>query len=463
MNLRTQVIRGGAILVARQGAGTAFNVVGTLVLTRLLGPESYGLYAAAFGITVFFTLVARMGLDVYLVRAEGTPAAAVYHQAFTLLLLSGVGLALLGVLALPLFQFWLHDSRYLPPLQALLLMLPLTVLSAPSVARMERALDYGRVAALEVMEPVLYYVVALPLAFAGFGVWAPVIGYGVSQAWLVAGGCVLARYLPRWHWSPPLVREMLHYGLGLSTSIWVWWLRSLVNPLIVGGLLGPAFVAYVALAIRMVEGLSFVKAATWRMSIAVLARVQGDLGRLGAALEEAMGLQVLALGPLFAGFALAAPWLVPRMFGPQWAPVLVVFPFIALGGLVNAVFSMHTSALYVLKHNREVTIFNAVHIALFATATLLLVPALQLLGWGLAEVIALPSYLVLHLQLRRYFVVGYARAIPWLLAFVPALFVPLLPWPAGAVLWLPALAVGCTWSARHQLQEYWLLVRRRPA
>ena len=62
MTLRSQVIRGGAILVARQGLGTAFNVVGTLVLTRILGPESYGLYAAAF-VVVSAIVIPRMHAD----------------------------------------------------------------------------------------------------------------------------------------------------------------------------------------------------------------------------------------------------------------------------------------------------------------------------------------------------------------------------------------------------------------
>ncbi|MEJ7654655.1 MAG: oligosaccharide flippase family protein [Chloroflexia bacterium] len=90
-----------------------------------------------------------------------------------------------------------------------------------------------------------------------------------------------------------------------------------------------------------------------RLCMAAFAKIQSDRTRLRRALEEAMALQVLAVGPLFAGFALAAPFVLPTLFGSEWAPVLDVFPFIALGYLTNAVFNMHSAVLYVLRQNRN--------------------------------------------------------------------------------------------------------------
>ena len=88
---------------------------------------------------------------------------------------------------------------------------------------------------------------------------------------------------------------MLSYSLGISASGWVWSLQSLINPLIVGRFAGEAAVGYVALAIRLVDVLGFAKAATYRISIAALAKVQGDRDRLRRAVTEGMGLQILVL------------------------------------------------------------------------------------------------------------------------------------------------------------------------
>jgi PST family polysaccharide transporter len=433
-----------------------------VLLTRLIGPANYGLYAGSLVLLVFFFDVAKVGVDIYLVRQEETPAEEVYNQASSFLLLSSLGLSGIGLLVSPLLGHWLGDPRFLTSLQVMLLGLPLMVLYAPARARLERALDFRNVAGIELTGQLLYYTLALTLAWRGFGVWAPVGGFFLWRIWMLGTSYVLSRYRPRWHWSPKMLREMLGYGLAYSASNWVWQLRTLVNPLIVGHFLGPAGVGYVAMAIRLVEVLSFVKNATWRLAIVALAKVQQDLPRLRRALEEAMGMQLLGLGPLLAGFALAAPWLIPFLFGERWTPVILVYPFIALSYLLNAVFNMHSSVLYVLQRNWSVTIFHVVHITLFAGAAWLLVDEIGILGYGLAEVVALASYPIIHFCVARLFAFNYRRAQRWLLAFVPPLFLPLTGLPWGLGLWAFTLGVLLLSGGAHaQIREYWLYVRRR--
>ena len=459
--LREKVLRGGVYLSAREGIGLGVGVLGVLFVTRLIGPTQYGLYRGAMEIVAFFAGVARWGLDAYLVRREEAPSREVYHQVFTLLLLGSAGFMALGFGCLPLLGSWLGDARYLAPLKVLLLSLPFTVLSIPAVARLERDLDYRKVAALETTGQILYHGVAVLLAALGAGLWAPVAGYVTWQLWATLAGCFMAKYRPGWHWSAPLAKEMLAFGTGYSSSFWVYNLRSLVNPLVVGHYLGAQQVGFVSLTIRLIEVLGFVRAATFRLALAALGRLQQDTVRLRRALEEAMGLQALAVGLPLAVFALAAPQIIPRLFGNEWAPALSVFPFIATGFLVAAVFGMHTSILYVCRRNLQVTLAYAVHVALFAGTALLLVPRLGLRGYGLSELVAIGSAILLHQSVARLFPVSYRRVIPWFLAFLPPLFAPLVGWPWTAALALPAGFSLADRLARSQVLEAWSLFRRR--
>ncbi len=223
-------------------------------------------------------------------------------------------------------------------------------------------------------------------------------------------------YRPRLHWESARVRAMVGYGLGFSASIWVWQLRVLVNPLVVGRYAGADAVGYIALAIRMVEQLSFLRYVTWRLSIPALAQVQGNLARMVKAISEGASLQTMASGFPLVAFGLVAPWIIPATFGSRWLPVLEVYPFIALGILANAAFNMHSSALYVLQKNWQVTLFHLAHIALFAGAAVLFVPYIGVRGYGWAEVVALPSYIFIHASVVAY--IGrprYAHAAIWLL------------------------------------------------
>lgn len=455
MNLRQQALKGGAYLVLREGIGIFISLGGILLLTRLIGPASYGLYAGVLAITMFLLGVGRFGLDVFLVRREQPPEASLYNQVFTFLLFAGTSLATIMLLLVPFLHKWHAVTDFIPPLQVMLVTLPFSLLSIPAQASLERDLHYRAIAVLGLSGQLTYYVVALSFAVFGWGVWAPVAGYWAWQLLALAGTYYVSGFRPHIVWSRPLLRECLAYGVSYSTSLWVWQLRTLVNPLIVGRFLGPEGVGYVALAIRMVEVLSFAKHATYRISIAVLAKLQGDHTRFRRAIEEAMGLQALAIGSFLAGFAAVSPWMVPLVFGSRWDPILKVFPFIALSYLINSVFNMHSSVLYVLHYNRDVTLFHIVHIVLFAGASILLVPRFALIGYGVAEIVAFVSYVVIHRQVARIFPFSYMNALPWVLGFALPLFTVFLPVPFGLTLWLPLLAAVLLWPQQRQhLREY---------
>jgi PST family polysaccharide transporter len=78
-----------------------------------------------------------------------------------------------------------------------------------------------------------------------------------------------------------------------------------------------------------------------------------------------------------------------------------IYPFIALAYFTNALFSLHTATLTLLRHNRDLALFHACHILLFAGSALALVPMLGLRGYGWAEMVALAGYLLLHSLLAR--------------------------------------------------------------
>lgn len=66
--LRAKLLRGGLLFSIREAVGIALSIIGLLVVTRLLGPASYGSYATAFGIHQFVLSLGQVGIEVYLIR-----------------------------------------------------------------------------------------------------------------------------------------------------------------------------------------------------------------------------------------------------------------------------------------------------------------------------------------------------------------------------------------------------------
>jgi PST family polysaccharide transporter len=399
--LRQKVVRGGAFLAFRQAIGIVLSLAGVLLVTRVIGPRQYGVYAMAMSIVMFLQMVGTWGVDVYLLRKLEKPTEQEFSQAFTVLLC----VSLLFVLGLVALNHLIADFVKTPAVSGLIVFLafavPLNLLALPAIVKLDRELNFRQVAVNELIGQASMYMVAIPLAFAGAGAWAPASGFVVQQLVLMVLSFWSTRYWPSLCWDNALVMKMLRYGLAYSSSTWVWQLRGLVNPLIVGRFAGAKAVGYIAISIRFVEVLAFAKQATWRIALAALSKISDDGERLRNSVSEGMKLQAMAVGFPLALFSVAGPILIPLGLGRSWAPALVVFPFVAGSYLMNAMFNLHSSVLYLRHENLQVTVFHAVHIILFAGSAALLVPRLGYVGYGWAEVVALLSYPMLHSYFAR--------------------------------------------------------------
>lgn len=441
MNLRAAALKGGAFLAARHAMSLVIHLVGVALLTRAVGPSHYGIYVGALGVQTYLYNVGQSGLVVYLIRHGGELDAADFDQAFTLLALIGVVLAVTVFFLLPVVEARIGIASFAEVGRVLIGVLPIQLLGLVPMGRLERALNYKAIAPAELAGYVMFYLVALPLAHSGIGEWAPVAGFWAQQLLLAGMLYRIARYRPHFRWDAHRVREMLSYGIRYSGANWIWQTRELVNPLIVGRFLGPTSVAYVALTVRLVEALSFLKGVGWRVSLAVLGQIQSDAHRMARAASDAMRLQVLVLGAVLTGFGLVSHWAIPRLLGPEWTMVTSIYPFVALSYLTHSIFQMEVAMLGVVGMNRQVAVFHLTHLALFAGAALVLVPRLGPVGYGWSEVVALAGYLVLHVQVSQALEAPeYTLTGVWWAAFVSLIFSRQLGWfclviPIAALLW----------------------------
>ena len=399
MSLREKAVKGGAFLLIRQAVGIFISVLGVLLVTRIIGPRQYGLFAVGAGIVTFLYTFGTWGLDVCLLRKTADPEEKEFHQAFTLLVLIAVALCICVIALRHVIAAFLKMPEEASILLVLALGVPLNLLALPAVVRLDRDLNFKQVAFNELVSQVGYYIFAVPLAFRGAGAWAPVAGFMAQQATLLILSYLTAGFRPRFHWDGHLIKSMVAYGLSYSLSNWVYQLRNLVNPLIVGRFAGAEAVGFVAIGVRIATLLSFAKSTTWRLAMPAFAKLNQDAARLCNAITEGMRFQAVAVGFPLACFTLLAPLLIPLGFGNHWASAVLVFPFIAMSYLSNAMFNLHSSVLYMLGKNMQVTWFHVVHVGIFAGSAYFLVPRLGFVGYGWAEIVTLLSYPVIHLFL----------------------------------------------------------------
>jgi len=168
-----ETARGGLYLAGRYGLGVIVSTANLLVMTRWIGPHAYGLFVTAIGMVAFLAAVARSGVDTYLVRREDPPDAAMYGTAAILIFVMSTAFAGIAAAGTPLLIRWYGNQEFAAPYLVLLLTVPITGLVGVPMAKLERALDFRRVAAIELAGQSIGLLAAALLASRHAGVWAP--------------------------------------------------------------------------------------------------------------------------------------------------------------------------------------------------------------------------------------------------------------------------------------------------
>ena len=436
-SLRKQALEGGIYLTVRRSVGLALGLVGLLFLTRIVGPSAYGIYNSALGLLSYLLALGQMGINVYLIRSQEAESHRLFHLAFWWLSLIGCALALIivGFAAIG-GHVWVKDGEFTRVMLSLSLSIPFLMVSVVPQAYLERDLDYKKVTTVEIASQICYYLVAIPLAWLGLGVWALVGGFWASQVMLVGGFWLAARYRPAWYWNPSLLKDMLHYSFGQALAGWLYYLRDVAPSIVLLPLSGKEAVGYYALAMRFVGMLTFVSDAIGRLSVPALARIQHDHSRLLRSVNEGMAIRLLSICTFFALFTIVSPWILPRMLGSQWDVGIVVWVFllVAIHAFLVTVAGVMASVLHLVRRNRAMIVANVAYITtFFGVSTLLtwLLPApYKLYGYASATWIAnIPNLWIIDRNFRL--AVGapnYRLTSLWAVGFVAIMFAPVVGW-----------------------------------
>lgn len=406
--LELEALFGGLALVSRQLFGMGLALVGMLINTRVLGPHKYGQFAIVVSLITYAVNVGKLGLDVYLIRYQGDLKQRQFGVTQLIYLLIGCIMFIVGIALGPVAAVWYNDLSLKNFFWGYSFVAPMMVMGSAYMALLERRLAYKHVAAIESAAQLLYLCISIPIVLYYKSVWGLILGALGQSALSLCVSAYIGRmnFHPCWDWKE--AKAQLSYGLGYATSTWIWEVRGLASPLVVGKLLGSEAVAFIALATKLITMIGFAKFAIYRLYMSFLARLAVDRTKMKAAIEAGLQMQVLVLGISLISFMAIGPELMKITVGVKWLPVFNIFPFMAIGQIVNGAFSLHSSALYVIGKNREVSLFHLIHIVVFIPAVWYLTTILgNIAGYGWAEVVALVSYVWIRHALRKHlFAIG---------------------------------------------------------
>jgi PST family polysaccharide transporter len=193
--LRRLAIRGATATVSASGLGLAVQVLGTVLLARLLTPADFGVVAMGTTFSLFLASVGLNGFTEAVIQFEeishDTASNLFWINSLAGLVLS-VGFAWVGTL---LARFY-RDPLVADVTRGLAVGVFIGATSVIHLALLKRSMSFGATAAIELLGRIVYTAVGIVLAWRGWGYFALVTGIIAQQLSMSVGAWWFCRWVP---------------------------------------------------------------------------------------------------------------------------------------------------------------------------------------------------------------------------------------------------------------------------
>lgn len=307
------------------------------LLGRLLGPAAYGLMGMSALVTNFLVNFRDLGTAAAVIQRKSTPhrfLSGIFWVNFTF------GLVLFLIVfasAYPAAQFF-HEPQLLLILRVLSVSFWITSMSAVHIALLTREMEFRRLAWIEVGSTLGGYLVAVPCAVAGWGVWSLVYANLVNSILTAGLSWVFCKWRPSLQFNVTEMRSIAGFSLNLSGFGLVNYFARNADNLVVGHFLGSLALGYYQMAYNlMLYPIQNVSSMIGQVLLTAFSTIQDDNERFRRAYTRACMLIGLITFPLLAGLAVVADPFVRGVLGPKWVPMITVFQILAPIGMLQSI------------------------------------------------------------------------------------------------------------------------------
>jgi O-antigen/teichoic acid export membrane protein len=364
----------------------------TLAVIRILEPADYGLFAMTQVVMVMLAFLNGYGFASSLIQQERIDRFRV-RQAFGLLLILNFGIAAIQFTAAPAIAAYYQQPLVTDLLRWQTVMYLATPFMAVPEVLMSRALDFRRLAIVNLISALVCALTSIACALAGWGVWT-LVAAPTAMVWTRAIGlCIAQRFIVWPSFDFRGTRAMIGFGGAMLTSHLLWSIQTQADVLIAGRVLDPHALGLYAEALFLAQMFSSkVIPPLNEVAFPAYARLQSDPARLQTAFLKAIALIMLISCPVYAGLAVTAPEAVYTLFGQKWMEMV---PLVQLFAIAMPFMTLHVliaPAVNALGHPRitvRCSAFGAVVMPLVFLASVQFGVTGLALGWVIGMPIVL--------------------------------------------------------------------------
>lgn len=462
---RRDIVKGAAWRVVEVMGAEFFAFSAFIISARLLLPDEVGIVAQATLFVMTAQLLLHQGLGEALIQSDHVDSRHFSSAFWVNLTIGALAALLLGLLAGSVSDI-LDEPGLAPVLRALAPTLILFAASGIYQAKLRRELRLRGFAFASSSASLCGGVVAVGLAWAGYGVWSL-----VAQQWAYATVSLtvfvlFSGWLPMVYVKKQHARTLGSFGGMTIISALLQFAMRRLDLLILGIFLPTVQVGFFAVANRLMMSAGMLTYhSIQQIGLPVLSRLAHDPTAHRNAIHKTLRLVSLICLPTLIGLALIAPTVIPLALGEKWLGSILPFQILCAFSIFYALALISGQILLSAGLSGLFVKLAAANVAMFLIAVTLAAPhgiAAAAMAGGLANMLAVPAYLVV---LRNRLGASVRKVLSdqwpiWLATGVMALAVSLVSHLAAgqiAELWILILSIatgGLTFVAAMLLLSY---------
>lgn len=380
----TQVRKSLALSALENYLGVILQIASTVIVSRLLTPTEVGVFAIAAVFTALASAFRDFGVSQYLVQAPELTAREI-RAAFALnMMVSWTFAGALLLMAPAASNFYAEPGvGKVMSVQAMtFLILPF---GAITLACFRRELNYAPIVISNLISRVVAFVVAVALAYFGFGymslAWsslASIVAVVLASLWFRPPG------FPRW---PSLqgIGEVFNFGKFTSSIYILNTLGRGAPELVIGRVRGPTDVGIFSRGYGLVEVFQrLIVNPLLQVCMPYFAQHNREHGSLAPAYTQSVSLLTAVGWPFLGCVAVLAYAGIQIVYGPQWLSAVPLSQVLCLAGGIELLLLLAHEALLADGLARQASVMQAQIIGLRIAGLAMVVP-FGLLGacWGL--------------------------------------------------------------------------------
>lgn len=347
----------------------------SVILTRILMPEDYGVMAVATSISVGVVLFSDLGTQIFLLQHAHAESPRYFNTAWTTGAVRGVALWLVTVLLSWPISIWYKTPELAWLVPALGFNLVLTGFNSTSLFLLTRRIQPARVVMLNVATALFGTVLSLLwIVYVRANVWGLVVGnFGSSLAMLIVSHRILPDHRNGFCWDREAAADLFQMSKWILPSTIVSFFADQADRLLVAALAGMHEV-----------GVYHLSAQLCQLPLQVLATLSGNLllpffseharnGGGGDASIRRVRRLYLALGTVMTlGLLLLGPMIANLLFGKRFGDAGWMVQVLAFSVLFRSLSAIGADYLKALGSFRTHAITNAVKVPIiFALSPIL--------------------------------------------------------------------------------------------